>query len=141
MKPILHNFICFAIALFASWLFAGWLSYVWSALFINDRTFTVYWELIAVGTLLNWFFYFIYFCATGLLLAYAIVSKRSWLWCLSLGACYSLLVRVLGSQWFAPDAGVYVYIARYGEYVMPALGGLFGAFLYSLIRTRVLVPK
>ena len=141
MNPTSRNFAVFAVALLASSVLAGSLNYFWHALLINDRTFTVYLELISVATLMNWFFYFIYFFATGFLLSLALVTKRAWLWGLSLGVCYSLLRCFLGQQWFAPDAGFYVYFAHIGEYLMPAFGGLLGAFLLGHFRTRAVVPN
>jgi hypothetical protein len=68
------NFAVFAVALLASSVLAGWLHYFWYALLINDRTFKVYLELISAGTLMNWFFYFIYFFAIGFLLSLTLVT-------------------------------------------------------------------
>jgi hypothetical protein len=74
MNPTARNFAVFAVALLASSVLAGWLHYFWYALLINDRTFKVYLELISAGTLMNWFFYFIYFFAIGFLLSLTLVT-------------------------------------------------------------------
>ena len=105
MNPTARNFACLAVAVLASWLLASWLLFGWWELFINDRAFTLYWGLISVGTLMNWLFYLIFFFALGALLAPMLVSQRTWVWGLSLGASYSLLRYVLGNNWVAADDG------------------------------------
>ena len=136
MNPVLRNFACLVVAVVLNLFLANWLHIAWCEALINNRIFTVYGALISAGDLLSWLFYVVFFFASGLLLASALNSSRAWFWGLSLGVCYSLLVYFLGSEWISPDAGLHVYLARAGEYVMPPFGGFLGALIGSRLRSR-----
>ena len=102
MNQVLRNVVCLVVAVAVCFVLANWLHIGWAEALINNRTFIVYVDLISVGSLLSWLFYFVFFFTGGLLLAAVISASRAWIWGLSLGVCYAPLVYLFSWEWFPP---------------------------------------
>lgn len=134
MKRFFVDFLISLVALPLAYLLAMRLGSAWFEAFVANRTFTLHEGGMNGGSLLIWSFSFTFFLVVGLVLSKILRTRRPvvWLGCFGL-ACSLCRFALVTDHILEPSAFVYMRIV--GEYIMPILGCMAGAWIGRKFRS------
>ena len=112
------------------YLKTGWYeAFVSTGMFASSSEWRWAWSAF-----ITWAFYFALFFALGLLVAGVLKSRSSVQWAFLFGLAYSLIRWFLTQHTAVADPDIADYIRIYGEYAVPPLSAMLGAWVSSTIR-------
>lgn len=116
-------------------IFEGNYLYQWvSNEYVIDKTFHISFNWIYWSSVIFWLYHIIFFFFLGFLLTAFTSNKKPLLFALAFGITYSVMRYSWSSFMFTESADAWTYFWSYGEYVMPLIGSMLGAF--ALIKLR-----
>jgi hypothetical protein len=132
----IRNMVALAVLFVLAKFIAQMGSIGWADAFINDRTFTVYFNWFSWGTVIAWIFPALTFGAIGALVAALFVAWNPLPWAFLLGLTYSIDRWAHSTYRVHEMIGFIVYIDLYGALFIPPLAACGGAWAWRSLASR-----
>ena len=124
--------VVFCALLLAALALAPFARHSWFMTFVNERTFSTSLSWFNPPQAIFWLFELLFFFIFGVLVAWLFRSTAPLSCALFFGAICGAFHFWLSKDHFAPEAPATMYVWVYGNYVMPLVGALLGAFALQL---------
>jgi len=127
MSRVRHDALAILVAVAIAWFITPWARIGWSLVAVPESFSTeILW--LDYVFLSIWIFEFSWAALFGIFLARTLRSDGALWWSLALGLGLALMHFVFSRNGFGPSAPLSIYFWVYGQYVVPVIGAVLGAW-------------
>lgn len=142
MSQNLRNVVVVAVAAPIAYVLMHICKGVWAKLFTDNRSFTVYFDVISAFDIINWTFYFIYFGFFACTVSALLRTSRPFAWAVAFGlAVYILAETTTTYISFSNGVAEEIYAIAQRALVLSAMVSGCTAGVLMLQRIRALAPN